>query len=465
MNQIVSEIVEIINNNPTLVDIELSLESFFTQILSELFAQALSRIDLELVQTYKEKGYEIDRIEKRTIQFSFGPIEVKRRRMRKKGEKSVVPLDTAIGLEKHKQYSPLVEMKAAYLASDSVYRKASDAIKLLTPISMSHGAVHSVTQRIGESLQKWTDEAPLLDEKPQKDKKKVPVLFIEGDGLLLKGPEEKQPELHRVQLHEGVRTDKKRAELINSFMFESTESSQKAFERASKFIEKEFDLRETIVISNSDGGSGYEKDKFEAIIGPCKRHEHFRDPYHVNCKIKNRLCFDKEIEGLMIKAVRSYDGERVESLLHTALSRIDEPEKEEEYEDEIIKLGNYLKRNWASIKPLKKRELPVEKGIGVCESGHRPFSYRMKHQGRGFSKRGAGNLAAVISARRNGTFLEALATELPVFKEEVSDKFRNAVRNALKKSKPQPSKGAVSGRIANYGPTSSPMGRLAQIFI
>ena len=464
MNHIISEIVEIINNNHSLIEIEMALETYFSNTLSELFSQALSRVDLELIQDYKADGYEIDRVEKRTVQFGFGPVEIKRRRMRKKGEKSIVPLDPAIGLEKHKRYSPLVEMKAVCLAADSVYRKASDAVELLTPLSMSHGAIHSMTQRIGEVIQKWTDEAPFHDQTLQKDKKKVSVLFIEGDGLLLKGREEKRPELHRVQIHEGVILNNKRPELKNPLMFESTESSQKAFERAEKWIEKEYDLRNTIVISNSDGGSGYEESKFDAIIGRNKRHEHFRDPYHVNRKIKQRLSFDKQMSSLTVQAVRTYDKERVKSILDTTLSRIDNLAHYDAYEEEVRKLENYLDRNWSSIKPLANRDLPVSKGIGVCESGHRPFSYRMKHQGRGFTRKGAGNLAAVISARRNGTFLEILTTELPAFKDEVTHLFKNAVRNALKKVKVQPSNGALSGRIVNYGPTSSPMGQLAKIF-
>ena len=295
MDNIISEIVEIINNNPSLIGIEMAIETYFSEILSQLFSNALERIDLELILEYKDKGYEIDRIEKRTVQFSFGPVVLKRRRMRKKGEKSIVPLDLAIGLEKHKRYSPLVEMKAVSLASDSVYRKASDAIELLTPLSISHGAIHSMTQRLGETIQNWTDEAPIHDETPLKDKKKVPVLFIEGDGLLLKGAKEKRPELHRVQIHEGVIMNRKRPELKNPLLFESTESSRKAFERAGKWIEKEYDLRDTIVISNSDGGSGYERNKFDDIIGQTKRHEHFRDAYHVNRKIKERLGFDKKM--------------------------------------------------------------------------------------------------------------------------------------------------------------------------
>src|SRR5699024_7558522 len=381
---------EIINNNHSLIEIEMALETYLSNTVSELFSQALSRIDMELIQDYKADGYEIDRVEKRTVQFVFGPVHLKRRRMRKKGEKSVIPLYSAIGLEKHKLYSPLVEMKAACLASDSVYRKAADAIELLTPLSISHGAIHSITQRTGEVIQNWTDEAPLHDETLQKDKKKVPVLFIEGDGLLLKGREKKRPELHRVQIHEGVILNKKRPELKNPLMFESTDSSKKAFERAGKWIEKEYDLRDTVVISNSDGGSGYEEAKFEAVIGRNKRHEHFRDPYHVNRKIKERLSFDKKMASLMLEAVRDYDEERVKTILYTTLSRIDDLAHYDEYKEEVVKLEKYLERNWASIKPLKQRNLPVTDGIGVCESGHRPFSYRMKHQGRGFTKKGAG---------------------------------------------------------------------------
>src|SRR5690625_5766654 len=179
MDNIISEIVEIINNNPSLMDIEMAVETYFTEVLSQLFSKALERIDLELILEYKEKGFEIDRIEERTVQFSFGPVVLKRRRMRKKGEKSIVPLDIAIGLEKHKRYSPLVEMKVVSLASDSVYRKASDAIELLTSLYHSHGAIHSMTQRLGETIQNYTDEAPLHDETPIKDKDRVPVLFIE----------------------------------------------------------------------------------------------------------------------------------------------------------------------------------------------------------------------------------------------------------------------------------------------
>src|SRR5699024_12737150 len=102
--------------------------------------------------------------------------------------------------------------------------------------------------------------------------------------------------------------------------------------------------------------------------------------------------------------------------------------------------------------------------LGSSHSDPPSFTYPMSHQCRGFTNKGAAHLAAVISARRNASFLRILTTELPAFKEEVTDQFNSAVRNALKKGKVQPSQGAVSGRIANYGSTSSPMGRLAGMF-
>src|SRR5699024_230215 len=102
--------------------------------------------------------------------------------MRKKGEKSVVPLDLAIGLEKHKRYSPLVEMKAVSLASDSVYRKASDAIELLTPLSISHGAIHSMTQRIGETIQTGQTRHPSTTKSYSETKRKSPCYLLKVMG-------------------------------------------------------------------------------------------------------------------------------------------------------------------------------------------------------------------------------------------------------------------------------------------
>ncbi|SDK91831.1 hypothetical protein SAMN04488098_10875, partial [Alkalibacterium thalassium] len=91
------------------------------------------------------------------------------------------------------------------------------------------------------------------------------------------------------------------------------------------------------------------------------------------------------------------------------------------------------------------------------------YSYRMKRQGRGFSAKGAGNLASIISARKNGTLLEALRAELPAFEQTIVPEFKGAVRAVLKKIN-RPSVGVKMGEIANYSSTSSPMGQLKKMF-
>ncbi|MFL2123265.1 ISLre2 family transposase, partial [Marinilactibacillus psychrotolerans] len=360
--------------------------------------------------------------------------------------------------------SPLVEMKAAQMASDGVYRKAADAINLLTNFSLSHSAIHSITQRVGQKVQEWTEQKPSSNVTMMKEKRKVPVLFIEGDGLLLtrrKGKE--RAELHRVQIHEGVAKKGKRPVLVNSMMFESAESSQKAFKRASGWIEATYDLRNTVIISNSDGGSGYEKDKFDLIIGKCARHEHFRDAYHVNQKIKQRLSFDKEMSYQMISAVREWDYTKVCTVISQANDRIQDDYRRAEYELELTKLLSYLDRNWDSLKGLHLRYLPLRKGTGVCESNHRPYSYRMKRQGRGFGQKGAGNLAAIISARKNGLFLQALTEMIPAFKQEFIPEFKGILRTLLKKPKTRKSVGVIEGRIGKRCASSHALGQLAKV--
>ncbi|SEI47523.1 hypothetical protein SAMN04488113_1011, partial [Alkalibacterium gilvum] len=76
----------------------------------------------------------------------------------------------------------------------------------------------------------------------------------------------------------------------------------------------------------------------------------------------------------------------------------------------------------------------------------------------------AGNVAAIISARKNGTFLKALTDKLPELSTKLQPEFKGAVKAALKKVKPQASIGVKFGRIANYGSTSSPMGQLQKLF-
>ena len=84
----------------------------------------------------------------------------------------------------------------------------------------------------------------------------------------------------------------------------------------------------------------------------------------------------------------------------------------------------------------------------------------MKKQGRRWSKDGSLAMVKVISGLKNGDLEQALAGDLCRISMETRKEYRNAVREALKKPLFVPHVGVHQCSIANYGPSSSPMGHL-----
>ncbi|SDK75710.1 hypothetical protein, partial [Alkalibacterium thalassium] len=79
MNQIIAEIASILKDSETLIDSEIRLDQYLPQVMCELVSKAIEMIDLELIHSYKERGYEIEKTMKRTVQFSYGGVEIRRR--------------------------------------------------------------------------------------------------------------------------------------------------------------------------------------------------------------------------------------------------------------------------------------------------------------------------------------------------------------------------------------------------
>ncbi len=93
------------------------------------------------------------------------------------------------------------------------------------------------------------------------------------------------------------------------------------------------------------------------------------------------------------------------------MESIAEAEKDSKTRKYTKLLREYLARNWSYMKPLRLREFSVSisrGGLGVCESWHRPFSYRMKRQGRSWGRSGAENMVRLINTIQNEDFEEAM---------------------------------------------------------
>lgn len=193
------------------------------------------------------------------------------------------------------------------------------------------------------------------------EKRKVPVLCIEGAGLMYKAVEKKKGEIHRIQIAEGVERNGKRTRLIGTHYFSSTNSTEEAWTLVQHYLYLRYDLSETLIISNSDSGSGCEFQQFDAVVSGCFRHEHVRDTYYVNQKIKQRLSFVPALQSELRKAIYDQDWNEVEVVLDTAERAIEEGQAEKKQE-QIRLLRGYLERNWEYLVLIVKRGL---KGNGV----------------------------------------------------------------------------------------------------
>lgn len=444
---IVTKISEILKSSRHLSEMEEAITSLMRTMTSDLLSERLEALDMELIQPYLSEGWEIDRIEKRQLTFTFGTVVFKRRRLRKSGEKSFLPLDKALGLESREQFSPGFKEKISELATGMTFRKASETVELLTDISLSHQTVHRLTQAVAEKIAQTPVLEPEVLRKPS-------VLYIEGDGVWVGCQEKgKHLEFKRGFIHEGISRNGSRGRLITPVYFGTFGTSHDLFQMISDYLAEHYDLRETLIIANSDGGSGYESSKFEAILGRHRRFEYCLDSYHVMRQITGKLGFNKSLQSAVRQAVKAYDFDLVTFLLDTEESGLEDEKELERLES----LRSYLVRHWPAISPLSERDLGVWSGVGVCESGHRFYTNRMKRQGRNWRQEGAENMAILLTALRNQDFKERYRAshQEVLFSPDIKVHMRRILKKAEHVTHTIP-----QATIALNGATSTPIGQL-----
>lgn len=462
METIVSELIEIIKGAKDSIEIEERIKHYIETLICKAVAKALERIDEELAGQYKAKGWKAERRDERTIQASYGAVTFKRRLMKKEGEaKSIYPLDHELGIRPYQRYTAYMEYLVAQIGAKSVYRATASAVSVLSPVTISHQQVARIVRAVGQKCKEWEESQRETWPEKGSELKTPEILLIEGDGLLIRRQgknRKKASEIHRYQIAEGVKQNGKRRELIGTH-YVAEPSAKEAREALEAYISNHYDLRNTIVLSNSDGGAGYGKEAFDEIIGKVKQHEHFRDRYHVNRKLKERLSgSDRKLAKELQKAVRAHDWERVETCLDTLESMAEDGQEVEN----LTRLHGYLKRNWEYIATLEQRGLGEYSGsLGTCESNHRLYSYRMKKQGRAWGDNGGEAMVRILTSLKNGDLREAMAAKGD-FVHKPSRDFKGAVKAALKRSKRIEHEGVRHGRIVVDAPSSSAIGQLAK---
>ncbi|MCC4500335.1 ISLre2 family transposase [Limosilactobacillus reuteri] len=464
MENLAEQIYQLLRSTQDQLKMERQVELLTQEFIATQLKKAFERYDDELLPQMQAQGWKVARKDCRRISFSFGRVEF-RRRLYQHNKHYCYALDQKIAIQPYQRYSIAQMGKIAKLGTENTYRKEARAIETLSPEPISKTTVRAITNRIGKQAQEYHK---YQQEYNLPKKRVLPVLYLEGDAVVLKNQNKSLMYLHRYQVHEGTRENGKKRECIRLHRF-SNFRRKIAFNDMLDYLQKHYDLTNTVIISNSDGGSGYEPEVFDELALGCQQHEHFVDRYHLIQKLTERMDFCPELFPIMRKAlVYYYSWDKVRVVLDTMLAIALDDEIEAEKEQTEL-LEKYLKRNWPYLKPFRLRDLPDEikrSGIGVCESNHRPYTYRMKKQGRTWGKEGAGNVVWAIDAISNEDFDDVLRfIQNEQLKHLDSESLSKAELSRLFIEGHEEHVGVKQGVITPNAPSGSAIGKLRRSMV
>ncbi|MFA9492310.1 ISLre2 family transposase [Streptococcus sp. E17BB] len=377
---------------------EASLFLDFQKQTVERFLAQIAQYDEEARQKLVRQGYKLNKKDKRTVLFTFGEVTFYRNRWTKNGQ-TVIPVDEFLGLEKYSRYSKQLVYEVARIATYTSYRKVVDIMATTYKLTITKSLVCKALKEAGKLLEE-RDAYRFYEEANQVEKIKADIIYTEGDGVLVKVIDENTQmpgnmELSHFMVHTGSKqVSKDRFVLENKKTFVG-DNNQEVRQTLQDYIHNHFEItEETLLVSNSDHGSGYTPYIFKELAKSLgiKKHEHFWDRYHLNLLLDHYFkTFSEDLRNLVYQGISQHDKSSVRLALNTAESLIDDVLKQEEFG----KFAQRLLRDFSYTKPPHLRGLP-KSGIGVMETQHRKLTYRMKKQGKYWSETGAVTMSKLI---------------------------------------------------------------------
>ncbi|WP_237558643.1 ISLre2 family transposase [Enterococcus hirae] len=375
---------------------EEQLVSLSSRVMNYLLNQYIKLYEPAILQKYQAQGYSTGKNAERSVYFLFGEITYARTPLEKNGH-IVYPIDELLGLERYSRYSVGAKYALVSLSMVTSYRKSAELIETIADVTASKDTVMKIVHEYGE---KYKNYETYLEEYGTKGTKTVDYLYIEGDGVFIGGRDGKNRELAHFIVHEGIETNGNRKCTKNLKQFVGL-GHRKTLNQLENYLYRTYNLKNTTIVSNADGGKGYTQATFKSLLPSVKRHEHFLDRYHISKKLEQRV-FVSELIDVFQKAINQYSYERV----RTALDTLESYATTSEQEEHVKRLTSYLRRNWKIIKPHHIRDLTKEKeGIGIMESLHRILTFRMKRNSKYWGI-GLEPMAWLLTTKRNGTLKE-----------------------------------------------------------
>lgn len=364
------------------------------------FLKRVAAYDKQIAPTMRANGYKRVDSSERTVLFTFGAMTFSRSRWRR-GTKTRYPVDEWLGLKKYMRCSLELMYHLVRYASEMSYRQVCRMIKLSYHLDITKDTVLKAVKLTGQLFSEKSHYRYFVEEEVS-EKIKAPVIYIEGDGVLVKtntgGDEKHNTDLAHFLVHTGTKIVHGRTVLLNKHEIIHTDY-EVARDELLDYLYNHFEItNQTILVTNSDNGKGYTRRVFQNIQKALKikRHEHFWDAHHVKEKITSFFkSYPKILKDLMFKAIQTHNRKLLKTVLDTVESLVTDDE-------EYLVFQKFRKKflnNFKDTKPAKLRGLS-HKGIGVMESQHCKVTFRMKHRGMYWSIKGACAMARLILLER-----------------------------------------------------------------
>lgn len=364
------------------------------------FLKRVAAYDKQIAPTMRANGYKRVDSSERTVLFTFGEMTFSRNRWRR-GDKTRYPVDDWLGLKKYQRCSLELMYHLARYASEMSYRQVCRMIKLSYRLEITKDTVLKAVKLTGQLFSEKEHYRYFVEEQVS-EKIKAPIIYVEGDGVMVKtstgGDEKHNTDLAHFLVHTGTKTVHGRTVLLNKYEIIHTDY-EVAKDELLDYLYNHFEITaQTVLVTNSDNGKGYTRRVFQNIQKALKikRHEHFWDAHHVKEKITSFFkIYPQTLKDLMFKAIQTYNRKLLKTVLDTIESLVTDDE-------EYLAFQKFQKKflnNFKDTKPAKLRGLS-HKGIGVMESQHCKVTFRMKHRGMYWSIKGACAMAKLILLER-----------------------------------------------------------------
>lgn len=398
------------------------LEEACLELARGFIEAALEKLDQALAKE-KPPGYRVAGFRTRVLSTRIGDIRLRRRLYvkatgRKGRGRGRFLLDESLNLAPRRRMAGGLLQLAVSLSTRLPFREVSAVLSEAGMPSISHATIHQEVRRYGKELAELQERLALGQAEEPAKKCKVPIIFLEVDGVVVKRQKSSRRRLE-IKLgvaYEGWQEEApngSRRRLVRPWVFAGVYESVEAFwEALLGELERRYEIDDnTVIVVNGDGAEWIQKTGQEHLPHAIIQ----LDRFHLRRMVRQVLGAkaEQKLWGLLLNGDDQAYLETIEALVTQARS---EGEKQERikllaflklYREHLLDYRYRLKdgiKQWCS-------ELNGVKlyGLGVAETVvDKKIANRMKKRGMAWSIEGAKAMAAFLVSRGNNRLHEAL---------------------------------------------------------